>query len=181
MIKLAEIPRFLLFAQANLESFRGERLGRWRFALQSLDGPFRFDATDWEPDVTLDRLELLTVIRGLEELDQSSAVTICSASRYLAHGFDFGLREWRQNDWRWEQFGEWVPISNDDLWRRLDRASRYHKLDHRIARSGELPSEVWSTARPDFTVQPRRATILNHGIGRWVRQLSRVASSIIPI
>ena len=185
MIKLAEIPQYLLIAESELESFQGQTLGRWRFILESSDNAFRFDATDWEPGVTLERLELLTVIRGLEELDQSSHVTILTESKYVRHGFGFGLREWRQNNWRWERFGDLVPISNDDLWRRLDRASQFHQVHCRQRQRGDsFPESAFfrplSTKRPTMEecrmprpkVSPAR---------RWLRNLSRIASSIIPI
>jgi ribonuclease HI len=181
MIKLAEIPRFLLMADADLESFRGQVLGRWHFVLQSLDHPYRFDAADWEPGVALERLELLTVIRGLEELDQASNVTVVTASRYVADGFEQGLRRWRQSDRRGEPFDPLAADANDDLWRRLDRASRLHKLEHRACRRGEIATEWLLAADKEHCARLRQHRAGSHRWGAWVRQLSRVASSIIPI
>lgn len=185
MIRLAEIPRYFLIAESELESFQGQTLGRWRFVLQSAETADRFDASDWEPGVSLERLELLTVIRGLEELDQPSHVTIVTDSKCVLHGFGFGLRQWRHNGWQWEQFGDLVPITNADLWRRIDRASQFHQIQCRHREAGEALNER-RIATPYTTIppatdegdspQPRLGTAR-----RWMRNLTRVASSIIPI
>jgi hypothetical protein len=44
------------------------------------------------------------------------------------------LEQWRENNWQWESYGEMTPIRNRDLWRRIDRAMRYHKVDCRTWR-----------------------------------------------
>jgi ribonuclease HI len=185
MIKLADFPQYLLFAESELESFQGQMLGRWRFVLQGVESAFRFDATDWEPAISLDRLDLLTIIRGLEELDQPSRVTIVTASKYVAHGFGFGLREWRLNDWKWERFGDMVSISNDDLWRRLDRASQFHQVSCRNGQIGrrdfEAPLAVAEGTSVRSAVGPREIRLRRRPARRWFRQLSRIASSIISI
>jgi ribonuclease HI len=184
MIKLAELPRFLLFAESELESFRDQVLGRWRFVLQTVGSTDRFDATDWEPDVTLQRLELLTVIRGLEELDQPSAVTILTPSDYVLRGVHFGLKEWRQTDWTWERFGDMVPITNDDLWRRFDRAAQIHRIACRHCQIQDSALDAASSHdrahRSNPPARPARARqkVAAHG---WVRRLSRIAASIVPI
>ena len=104
-------PHFLLYSdvarQANDAS--------WRFVLESADGANTIEAADAEPDVRGERLELLAVVRGLEALDQPSSVTLVTDSRYVNGGLQFGLEEWRSNGWRWERFGEMVPIKNLDF------------------------------------------------------------------
>jgi ribonuclease HI len=109
-------------------------VAEWRFVLEALDGSARLEAADEEPDVEPDRLELLAVVRGLEALNQPSRVTLVTPSRYVSRGFRFGLNEWRENDWQWERFGEMAPIKNGDLWRRVDRAMRFHKVECRTWR-----------------------------------------------
>lgn len=185
MIKLAEIPRYVLFAESELESFRDQVLGRWRFVLQASGSQDRFDATDWEPGISLERLQLLTVIRGLEELDQPSAVTIFTPSSYVIHGISFGLKEWRQSAWRWERFGEMVPITNDDLWRRFDRAGQFHQISCRAWQVGERFLEMGGGQFP-ISANSRRAkpdgSTSSPGLAnRWVRRLSRIAASIVPV
>lgn len=89
------------------------------------------EVADVESDVIGDRLDLLTVIRALEALDQPSRVTLVTSSRYVKQGIDEGLASWRDNDWTWERFGERVEIKHCDLWRRLDRALSIHEVQCR--------------------------------------------------
>lgn len=85
-------------------------------------------AADAEPDARGERLELLAVVRGLEALDQPSRVTLITPSRYVKRGINYGLPEWGRNGWKWEHFGEMVPVKNQDLWQRLDRALKIHRI-----------------------------------------------------
>ena len=94
----------------------------------------RFEATDSEPDLPSERLDLLTVVRALESLDQPSQVTLVECSDYIWKGVRYGLPEWRTNGWRWEFFGQMVPVKNSDLWQRLDRALRFHNVECRRRR-----------------------------------------------
>jgi ribonuclease HI len=152
-------PHYLLFS----ESSQTPEPGRWRFVLRSSDGGQRVVADDVEPDVRGERLELLTVVRGLEALGQPSRVTLMTPSPYVREGIRFGLAEWRRNGWRWEAFGEMKPVKNGDLWQRMDRALRFHKVEcrhwridaaHRANGDGESPdpAEEGAPAGPN----PRR-------------------------
>ena len=111
-------PHFFLFSQAN----RGNNRDEWSFVLKAADGSAILKAADAEPDAHGERLELLAVVRGLEALDQPSCVTLVTPSRYVKRGINYGLPEWGRNGWKWEHFGEMVPVKNRDLWQRLDRA-----------------------------------------------------------
>ena len=48
-------------------------------------------------------------------------MTLVTPSRYVKRGINYGLPEWGRNGWKWEHFGEMVPVKNRDLWQRLDR------------------------------------------------------------
>ena len=108
--------------------------GRWRFVLRMADGSEPVAVDDVEPEVRGERLELLAVVRGLEALDQPSQVTLITSSSYVRKGFQHGLSEWRRNGWQWEYYGEMVPVKNGDLWQRVDRAMRFHRVDCRSLR-----------------------------------------------
>ena len=118
-------PHYLLFSEAS----RADGPGRWRFVLRATDGAEQFEAADIEHQVQGERLDLLTVVRGLEALDQPSRVTLVGCSPYVRQGMEYGLSEWRSNGWRWEFFGQMVPVTNGDLWQRLDRVLRFHRVD----------------------------------------------------
>ncbi|MCO6455762.1 MAG: hypothetical protein J5I93_10745 [Pirellulaceae bacterium] len=114
--------------------------GWWHFQLESVHGDLRLSAGDFEAAVSGERLELLAVVRGLEALDQPSRVTLVTPSRYVHRGLRFGLSPWRDNQWRWECFGELAPVKNADLWRRVDRALDFHRLECRLWRVDDAHS-----------------------------------------
>jgi ribonuclease HI len=118
-------PHYLLKSEASRE----EGLGRWRFLLQPLDGSSQIEAADIEPDLWGERLDLLTVVRALESLDQPSWVTLVGCTRYVEQGVLYGLTEWKENGWRWECFGRMVPVRDIDLWQRMDRILQIHRVD----------------------------------------------------
>jgi ribonuclease HI len=137
-------PHYLLKSEASRD---GER-GRWRFVLRPLDGSSEIEASDVEPDVWGERLDLLTVVRALESLDQPSWVTLIGCTRYVEQGVMFGLTEWKENGWRWEWFGHMVPVRDIDLWQRMDRILQFHRVDcgqRRIdAEHGPLDGPHWN-------------------------------------
>jgi ribonuclease HI len=123
-------PHFLLFAETGLD----EQPGGWRFILRTAEGRRCFVAADVETDVFGERLELLTLIRALESLDQPSRVTLVGSTNYLRQGIQYGMPQWRTEDWLWEWFGQMVPVKNADLWQRLDRLMAFHQVECRQRR-----------------------------------------------
>lgn len=125
MVALAHRPHYLLYAEAfGVES----GVPRWKFVLQFVGSDDQFSAGDVEYSGDIGRLELLAVVRGLEALDQPSRVTLITRSTYVARGFRRGLALWRDRRWRWERFGQLVPIRDHDLWQRIDRALQFHEV-----------------------------------------------------
>jgi len=127
-------PHFVLMSgstQTSREVANRSTAGRWRFVLKSVDTGQEFVVEDREPGVRGERLELLAVVRGLEALGQPSRVTLLTGSRYVSRGLTEGLENWRENRWRWERFGKWVPVRDRDLWRRVDRALKFHTVECR--------------------------------------------------
>lgn len=120
-------PHYLL----DLRTEGEEGPGRWRFSLRRSDAPEQIEAQDVEPQLRGERLELLTLIRALESLDQPARVSLVGGSRSLHRGILYGLPDWRESGWCWEYFGQMVPIKNGDLWQRLDRALQFHRIECR--------------------------------------------------
>jgi hypothetical protein len=121
--------------------------GRWAFELLHADGALLLEAEDVDPEFRGEPLELLTVIRGLEALDRPAHVTLIGASRYVRQGIRYGLPEWRRSGWRWEWFGQMVPIRHEHLWRRLDQALRFHRV------------KVRQVNLPHWRVDPAHSTL----------------------
>ena len=134
-------PHYLLLSESQFLSEYPEAGGQWRFVLRHIDGHDELDVSEIESDFGGDRLDLLPVVLGLEALDQPSRVTLITSSDYVTRGIRQGLAEWRENDWKWEKFGEMIPISNIDLWQRIDRALDYHEIRCRIWRLTEPAAE----------------------------------------
>ncbi len=124
------VPHYLLFTEVFPARAENQG-GQWRFTLQQVDGPDRTVVADWEPEFSEERLQLLSVVRGLEALDQPSRVTLITACRAVDFGIRVGIDQWRDDQWQWERYGEMTPIKNLDLWRRVDRAMRFHQLQSR--------------------------------------------------
>lgn len=138
-------PHFLLFSEARKSrakaSAAAEDNGLWHFVLESVDGRTKLEATDEEPEVDPERLELLAVVRGLEALDQPSQVTLVTRSRSVTRGLRFGIERWRDSGWQWECFGKMAPIKDSDLWQRIDQALQFHQVRCRTWRF-DPPEEV---------------------------------------
>jgi ribonuclease HI len=128
----------------------GDGPGRWSFTLESADGAHSVKVEDAEPQTHGERLELLAVVRGLEALPQPAALTLITTSPYVHRVLNGGLDDWRANDWRWERHGELVPVKNADLWRRVDRALAFHRVDAVNCRSEGRSSSDDRPARPAF-------------------------------
>jgi ribonuclease HI len=121
----ANAPHYLLFADTTHDVTAAPR---WRFDLQPLGAGERVAANDAEPNVSGNRLELLAVLRGIEALTEPARVTLLTRSRYVRRGISIGLAHWRARKWQWERFGRLVPIRDQDLWQRLDRALTIHRV-----------------------------------------------------
>ena len=121
---VAAIPHYRLTSQSFVHPYP-----HWRFLREDLQGGERFEASDFEPETSHERLELLALVRGLESLDGPSSLSLLTTSRYVHQGLAYGLADWRQNNWQWESFGLLVPIKHSDLWRRVDQALQYHRVE----------------------------------------------------
>ncbi len=142
-----QMPQYLLLCEVP----RSERSGRWRFVLRPLDGAKQVEVSDHEPDVWGERLELLTVLRALESLDQPSRVSLVGCGRYVEQGIQYGVTEWRASQWRWECFGQMTPVRDSDLWQRMEQVLHFHRVDCRRLRfdagHGSLEGPHWNRAK----------------------------------
>ena len=143
-------PHYLLISEAS----RTKGVGYWRFVLRQIDGSAAtaLEVGDVEPDAWGERLDLLTVVRALESLDQPSRVTLQGCTRYVEQGIQYGLADWRENQWRWECFGAMVSVRDADLWQRMDRILQFHQVDCGQRRfdagHNRLAGPHWSPVKP---------------------------------
>lgn len=158
-------PQFLLFCDAHAsDSYAGNCspcvFGRWHFVLERLDGNEQLEAADSESSIHPDRLALLSVVRGLEALEQPSRVNLVTTSRYVSRGLKYGLSNWRESDYQWERFGIQKPIRNADLWQRVDQALQFHGVTCRLIQSN-LTKNRTPNAPPDVATLGLSQPLLN--------------------
>ena len=144
---MTSLPKFLLFTDpSNFGTQTQTTASAWKFRLIDQSGQTLLAVRDEEPG-SLERLALLAVVRGLESLDGPADVTLVNPHRYVSRGLDYGLESWRAQHWRWERFGQLVEIRNADLWQRVDRAMRIHRLSWRNVRIDTARGRV---KKPNF-------------------------------
>jgi ribonuclease HI len=163
---------YLLFSEARVEV----RQGIWRFVLAQVGTSDSLSATDVEPIACRERLELLAVVRGLEAIDQPARVTLVTGSRYVSRGLKRGLADWRAADWQWERFGQLVAVRDHDLWRRVDRALQFHRLDCRLWHlDGQTTTDP--VAAPAERMAPTTGQRLAQAARKRWRKASQVAAA----
>ena len=80
---------------------------------------------------TNNRMELTAAIAALEALKRPAVVKLHTDSQYLRDGVTAWMGNWKRNGWRTR---DRKPVKNDDLWRRLDEATKRHEIDWRWVR-----------------------------------------------
>ncbi len=75
---------------------------------------------------TNNRMELMSVIAGLEALNRPCDVEIYSDSQYVVNAFNQNwIGGWIKKGWK---RGKNEPVKNTDLWKRLLKAKELHKV-----------------------------------------------------
>lgn len=89
--------------------------GGWGALLRS--GSHEKELFGGERQTTNNRMELLAVIRALEQLRQPSEVNVYTDSQYVQKGVSEWLSGWKARGWKTSTR---QPVKNVDLWRELD-------------------------------------------------------------
>ena len=77
---------------------------------------------------TNNRMELLAAIVALETLARPMPVVLFTDSQYLRQGITEWIAGWRARGWR---TADKKPVKNQDLWERLDKARKRHRVEWR--------------------------------------------------
>ena len=135
------VPRYLLYVESDSvmvnqdvcrdDCLHTDRIGQWRFILESLDGLGRLEAADEEPDTWGPRLALLATVRGVEALEQPSRVTLIARSRYLNDRLSRLTESATELSAQWELNPWHDRYQNADLWQRVEAALGYHNVECR--------------------------------------------------
>ncbi|MBS9437774.1 ribonuclease HI [Photorhabdus noenieputensis] len=75
---------------------------------------------------TNNRMELMAAIIGLETLTRPCKIILTTDSQYVRQGITQWIHNWKKRGWR---KADKSPVSNIDLWQRLDQAISRHDID----------------------------------------------------
>lgn len=99
--------------------------GGWGAVL--LYGEHKKELSGGEAKTTNNRMELLAVIRGLEQLKQPCDVSLYSDSKYVIDALEKGwAKSWQKNGWK-RKTG---PALNPDLWEQLLALCATHQMHY---------------------------------------------------
>ncbi|MCP4394178.1 MAG: ribonuclease HI [Alphaproteobacteria bacterium] len=76
-------------------------------------------------ETTNNRMELMAVIMGLENLKRPCRVKIYTDSKYVMQGASKWLEGWKAKGWKTSSK---KPVKNAELWRRLDEVMIRHDI-----------------------------------------------------
>ncbi|MCG7992501.1 MAG: ribonuclease HI [Candidatus Thiodiazotropha lotti] len=79
-----------------------------------------------EASTTNNRMELLAVIKGLQQLKRASRVAVTTDSQYVKNGITQWIHNWKKNGWK---TAARKAVKNADLWQSLDCEVKKHQVD----------------------------------------------------
>lgn len=82
-------------------------------------------------ETTNNRMELTAAIRALAALSRQCKVVVYTDSKYVRHGIEDWLPQWKRQDWR---TASRKPVKNVDLWKELDTLVQHHDVEWRWVR-----------------------------------------------
>ncbi|MDR0716827.1 MAG: ribonuclease HI [Azoarcus sp.] len=99
--------------------------GGWGALLES--GPHKKEIWGGEPRTTNNRMELLAVIRALEQIKRETVtIRVHTDSQYVQKGISEWIHRWKARGW---VTASRTPVKNADLWRALDDIAARHEVE----------------------------------------------------
>ena len=74
---------------------------------------------------TNNRMELLAVIKALQQLQENCSVELFTDSEYVRKGASMWIHKWKQNNWKLSTKNS---VLNKDLWVQVDQLSQKHRI-----------------------------------------------------
>jgi ribonuclease HI len=117
--------------------------GGWAFILRHPATGKELERFGGERETTNNRMELSAVCEGLAALKKPTAVEIFTDSVYVGKGMMEWLPKWKANGWRRKEGTKFVPVKNEDLWRKLDAEIARNEITYtRVAgHSGHIEND----------------------------------------
>ena len=104
--------------------------GGWAFLLLHPSTGKKMERSGGERETTNNRMELQAVIEGLAALTRPARVEILTDSVYVGKGMIEYMPKWKANGWRRKEGTKFVPLKNEELWRRLDALLATHQVKY---------------------------------------------------
>jgi ribonuclease HI len=136
-----ETPEVVLFTDGACSGNPGP--GGWGFILRHPATGKETEESGGEETTTNNRMEITAVIRGLEALKRPSKVEIVTDSEYVCKGLTEWMPKWKSNGWRRKEGTKFVPVKNEELWKRLDELTALHtfRMKHVRGHRGHAENE----------------------------------------
>ena len=83
------------------------------------------EISGFEPETTNNRMELLAVIKSLQNLKRACEVHIYTDSMYVKDGIEKWIFNWKKNGWK---TANKKPVKNIDLWQSLEEELSRHDV-----------------------------------------------------
>jgi ribonuclease HI len=119
----SQLPRVELYTDGACSGNPGP--GGWAFILKHPSTGKEREESGGESATTNNRMELMSVIRGLQSLDQPCRVELYSDSQYVVKGLKEWIDGWKSKGWR---NSKREPVKNVELWKVLDDLRRTHDI-----------------------------------------------------
>ena len=88
----------------------------------------RKEISGGEAETTNNRMELMGIIRALEQLKEPCDITFCSDSKYVMDGLSKGwAKGWKRRGWK---KADGSPALNPDLWAQALEQEARHKITY---------------------------------------------------
>lgn len=113
--------------------------GGWGVLIKNRDFSQKFNGG--EPNTTNNRMELMAVIKALENVKFNSKIKIYTDSQYVKNGITIWITTWKNKNWRTSSNKE---VKNRDLWEKLDKLVGHHEIRWEWIRghSGNIKNEI---------------------------------------
>jgi ribonuclease HI len=118
--------------------------GGWAFILKHPATGHVKESSGAEPETTNNRMELNGVIEGLATLKRPCHVEIITDSQYVAKGITQWMSNWKRQGWQRKEGGRLKPVSNVDLWQKIDSLVSIHDVHvtHVLGHNGHPENEA---------------------------------------
>ena len=118
---MTNLPTFILFTDGACLGNPGP--GGWAYILRQ--GDEEIECSGGELNTTNQRMEVMSVLRALELLEEPSRVEIHADSQYVTKGLTEWMDGWIAKGWK---NAAKKPVKNQDLWQPLSKLREMHEL-----------------------------------------------------